>query len=142
MTDNDWLERKFRARPNEWLRMTDLLGWSEQERGHGLTVHSRVADLRARGLVIEQQGVREWNGFSKSYSGRVTSYYRFVPLVAADLAPPGDGSAATNRTGEGGVAEPHGRADRPAPVAPIDSGASATPQQAALFDLPKKAAWA
>jgi len=112
VSDVSWLEEKFRARPNEWLRMTDLIAWSQAERGHGLTVHSRIADLRNRGLTIEQQSVREWNGYTKSYSGRVTSYYRFVPLGAADH---GGASAAPS----GG--EDHPVAQDPLPRPPGES---------------------
>ena len=63
MTQNDRLEAIFREHPGEWLPMPDLA------RGiRAYAVHSRVADLRRRGMQIEsrsttQPGTRQRHSF-------------------------------------------------------------------------------
>lgn len=50
-SDADWLLEQLR--PGRSLTLTELLTRSFRERGCGLTVHSRAADLRRRGFNIE-----------------------------------------------------------------------------------------
>lgn len=57
----------------EWHSLDQIIARSQRERGFGLTVHSRAADLRRRGLVVENQTERGLNG-------RVISSYRIVSL--------------------------------------------------------------
>jgi hypothetical protein len=92
MTDNDFLEVVLREHPNEWVSQREILNSSEQRRRCGMTVHSRVSDLRRRGHVIENRCER--------VGARVVSYYRLVePSLTA---PPVSESAAT-RAGIGGA---------------------------------------
>lgn len=63
-SQNERLESLFRSRPNEWLPMTDL------GRAIGAwAVHSRVADLRAHGMDIENRTQKD--------DGETLSFYRF-----------------------------------------------------------------
>lgn len=69
-TQNDLLEAYLRGHPNRWITMPDLayvIG--------AYAVHSRIADLRKRGMTIEH--VNDW----RVIDGRRTccSRYRFVP---------------------------------------------------------------
>lgn len=62
------LERIFRDNPNRWLSMTEL----GQQIG-AWAVHSRVADLRRRGMTIENRTKRD------NRSNQTISYYMFIP---------------------------------------------------------------
>lgn len=70
MTDRDWLLGVLRARAGEWVELDRIIARSQQERGYGLTVHSRIAELRALGHAIENRTPRR--------DGRVRSAYRLV----------------------------------------------------------------
>ena len=52
MTDNDWLLKQLREAAGGWVSQDELIRRSQNERGHGLTVHSRIADLRKQGHTI------------------------------------------------------------------------------------------
>lgn len=55
---------------------------SFEERGHGLTVHSRASTLRRHGYLVK-------NRIQRIGSGRVLSYYRLLELEApAEESPP------------------------------------------------------
>jgi hypothetical protein len=89
---------------------SEILARSIEERGHGLTVHSRISDLRRRGCVVEHmtvQGARRGAAStyrlvstpleeaSSSRAGDVSSSGRprFAPVVASVAAVAGDGAA-------------------------------------------------
>lgn len=55
----------------EWHSLGEILERSVRDRGCGLTVHSRVSDLRKRGFVIE-------NRTAANGSGRRDSSYRLI----------------------------------------------------------------
>lgn len=55
MTDCEFL--RWTLRDGEWHSLNDVLRRSFAERGCGLTVHSRVSDLRAQGHRIEHRMV-------------------------------------------------------------------------------------
>jgi len=75
-TDASWLLDHLTARAGEWVPMLRILAASMAERGCGLTVHSRVAELRRRhGATIENRTRRGANG-------RVLSEYRLVPTAS------------------------------------------------------------
>lgn len=79
-TDAAWLAEHLAQRPGEWVDLASILRASIDQRGCGLTVHSRAAELRARGLVVE-------NRTRRTADGRVASAYRLVPApVGAQLA--------------------------------------------------------
>lgn len=53
MTDAEFLLEVLRD--GEWHSLNQILARSFEQRGHGLTVHSRAADLRDRGHVVEHR---------------------------------------------------------------------------------------
>lgn len=55
MTDCDWLLELLSDGREHTL--TDLIRASIDQRGHGLTVHSRVSDLRGQGHTIEHSTI-------------------------------------------------------------------------------------
>lgn len=130
MNDADFLLRVLSEHPGRWIRLEEIISRSQSERGHGLTVHSRAADLRAKGHNVECRLVRPYNRFKKREVGRPESYYRLAPLAEGDAVHPsslpyGAGaspSASVSGTGQGDTA----------PV---------TLSQQPLFDLPKVPAW-
>lgn len=69
-TQNDLLEAYLRRRPYQWISMPDLA-----EAIGAYAVHSRIADLRKRGMTIDH--VNDW----RVIDGRriCCSRYRFVP---------------------------------------------------------------
>lgn len=71
MTDNAFLYHVLED--GKWHGQSEIIAKSMRERGHGLTVHSRAADLRKKGCVVECELRR--NGH-----GRAISYYRLVTL--------------------------------------------------------------
>ena len=79
MTDNDFLLRVLEH--GGWHSRDQILALSMRERGCGLTVHSRAADLRARGHVVDV----EVRGGS-----RRASFYRLGALgeASASIEPP------------------------------------------------------
>lgn len=54
-TDCDFLSEILQD--HEWHSTAELLRYSLEERGCGMTVHSRISDLRSRGLNIEYRRV-------------------------------------------------------------------------------------
>jgi len=83
-SDTAWLERVLASYPpGRWVTTTDLLARSLRERGVGLTVHSRAADLRraqrqrgdALRVVCERLGT--------DGRGRAVYAYRLRPVAVA-----------------------------------------------------------
>lgn len=83
MTDSEFLLAVLRERPDQWVAQADIIERSQQERGYGITVHSRASDLRKLGYDVENQVVRGWDGYHRKPVGRAVSYYRLVTLTAA-----------------------------------------------------------
>ena len=69
MTDNDFLLKVLRG--GDWISQDEILRRSQSERGYGMTVHSRAADLRKKGHMIV-------NVVRRGPSGRAQSFYRLV----------------------------------------------------------------
>lgn len=69
MTDAEFLLKVLRD--GRWHGLNEILGRSQADRGFGLTVHSRAADLRKRGLTVEQEN-------RPGPNGRVASFYRLL----------------------------------------------------------------
>lgn len=75
-----------------WHTLTEILSRSFADRGVGLTVHSRAAELRRAGHVIENETTRSSlvrSGFQRAGFSRAVSSYRLVaragsPRVLAD----------------------------------------------------------
>lgn len=79
-TDAAWLAAHLAEHSGEWVDLASILRASFAERGYGLTVHSRVAELRTRrGLVIEN---RTW----RNDAGRTVSEYRLVAVAVGEQA--------------------------------------------------------
>lgn len=76
MTDCEFVLHALKD--GNWRSLNSLLQQSFAERGCGLTIHSRISDLRARGHVIEHRMVgRRGNG----------SLYRLVSLADREAGP-------------------------------------------------------
>lgn len=71
MTDNAFLYHVLED--GKWHGQSEIIAKSMRERGHGLTVHSRAADLRKKGCVVECE-------LRRNCHGRAISYYRLVTL--------------------------------------------------------------
>jgi hypothetical protein len=71
-SDADFLLAMLRETPNEFVSQAEILRRSQAERGCGLTVHSRIADLRRRGYNIPPALCL------RAEDGRVVSYYRIL----------------------------------------------------------------
>lgn len=69
MTDTDFLAAALED--GKWHSHTEILNRSLTLRGCGLTIHSRAADLRKRGHVVETRLERDGRG-------RTLSYYRLL----------------------------------------------------------------
>lgn len=78
-TDADWLRTHLDRHAGEWVDLNAILRASIAERGCGLTVHSRAAELRARGFVVE-------NRTKRTADGRVASAYRLVSVAVGEQA--------------------------------------------------------
>lgn len=70
MSDTDFLLHVLRD--GFWHSQHNILEQSFRERGHGLTVNSRAADLRKLGYTVECQVQRRAAG------ARKVSFYRLV----------------------------------------------------------------
>lgn len=70
-SQNDLLEDALKSRAGEWIAMPELARIGSGTEHGFCMVHSRVADLRKRGLVIEQR--------SERVGGKVHSFYRLTP---------------------------------------------------------------
>jgi hypothetical protein len=79
MTDTDFLLSTLED--GQWHSHSEILSWSFADRGHGLTIHSRAADLRKRGYVVEVD-------LRRNESGRVVSFYRLVGRLDEAAASP------------------------------------------------------
>ena len=93
LTDRAWLRDALAD--GEWHSQTDLLRRSQEERGHGLTVHSRASELRTiDGLTVEQRNAR--------VDGRIVSSYRLVSPVEPQALPtsPDGGTSPCGSTDE------------------------------------------
>lgn len=92
MTDSAWLLDLLSDGHEHEL--SEIIRRSQDERGYGLTVHSRVAQLRpilaADGKTIVQR--------SERHDGRVRSYYRLVSLAVPEVTPPVAGVGAPTTT--------------------------------------------
>lgn len=89
MTDTEFLASVLAD--GDWHSLNEILEASARARGCGLTVHSRVSDLRLRhGWLIEQRSER-------TRGGRVASFYRMLarPLEEA-VSARGDVGAASS----------------------------------------------
>jgi hypothetical protein len=66
-----------------------------------LTPHSRVADLRKDGHVIENRLVRDYNRYQRKYVGRVRSFYMLLDSgeAAATLSASPESSGLANAAG-------------------------------------------
>jgi hypothetical protein len=53
VTDNEFIAEVLAD--GKWHSTSEILSYSIHERGHGLTVHSRVSDLRSKGFEIEHR---------------------------------------------------------------------------------------
>jgi hypothetical protein len=67
-TQNDRILTRLCQAVGEWVSLPDLVACSG-----AYAVHSRVADLRKAGYVIEQESVRR--------AGKVHSFYRLVSML-------------------------------------------------------------
>ena len=87
MSDNAFLFHVLED--GKWHSQDEILQRSMRERGCRLTVHSRAADLRKRGCVVENQ-------LRRTGTGRASSYYRLValnePVAVAIGEVPSDGT--------------------------------------------------
>jgi len=57
---------RLKSRVGEWVAMPEL-ALAASRTGIGMAVHSRVADLRARGYAIEHRNERGEDGMCESY---------------------------------------------------------------------------
>lgn len=128
MTDTDFLFDVLKD--GDWHAQAEILARSMVERGCGLTVHSRAADLRKRGHKVETHLERNGNG-------RTLSFYRLITLDEAAVASDrcGTDTAATASSSVPATPEPstaEGAAHAP------DAAASGT---LLLFDPPARGAY-
>jgi hypothetical protein len=73
MNDTDKLReilRSFEWINDGWISQAEILSQCRYRFKHGMTVHSRVSDLRKRGYDVQNRLERR--------NGRVISYYRLV----------------------------------------------------------------
>lgn len=66
MTDTDLLLRILRENAGDWASHDYILERARHLTGHGMTVHSRAADLRKQGHTVECD-VQRVNGRRRSY---------------------------------------------------------------------------
>lgn len=85
MSDNAFLYHVLED--GKWHSQSEILRRSEQERGCGMTVHSRAADLRKKGCIVD-------NELRRTGNGRAVSYYRMTVSMSVALNEP------TNPAGE------------------------------------------
>lgn len=136
-SDADFLLAVLRENSDRWVGQQAILDRSASARGCGMTVHSRVSDLRTRGYVIENRCER--------VGTRVISFYR---LVTTSLNEPPDSEVLPAFTGLGGSLS-EGALARPAvePNARTATHQRTEPEESAsltLFDEPRDRtpAWA
>ena len=126
MTDGDFLLATLRARPGQWVAQSEINQLSNDERGHYFTIHSRAADLRKLGHIIECKVERS--------AGRRVSFYRLT------LDP-----AATSLSQDGQAAGSSGAADRdPLGLGGVSLEPAPEAAPLGLFDAPaeRRPAWA
>ena len=68
LTQNDRILTRLCQAVGDWVSLPDLVACSG-----AYAVHSRVADLRKAGYVIEQESVRR--------AGKVHSFYRLISML-------------------------------------------------------------
>jgi hypothetical protein len=129
LTDLDYLEAVLRERPGEWITHAAILTRSFNERGCGLTIHSRASQLRTeRGLNIDCKTERAWDPETQTYSGRVQSAYRLLSAPndrpAGETTPPSPTPQAARSTGR------RYETDGAAGATPADNDESAAETQA------------
>lgn len=113
LSDTDFLLSVLRD--GEWHELNSIIATSQAARGHGLTVHSRASDLRAKGHTIETRQQR-------TGMGRVLSFYRMGALKDA--------------SGAGATPSPATEASLSAPVlAAVPQGSTPDAGTGALFLL-------
>lgn len=131
MTDNDFLYTVLED--GGWHGQAEILARSMTDRGHGLTVHSRAADLRKRGHIVECE--LRHNG-----NGRALSFYRLVTLdeaSASDAVPGGavSDSAAGASSSVPASPQPPAEPQTPAAIAfPVEDQAGTLPLFACDID--------
>jgi len=75
LSDANFMLGVLRETPGSWVAGSAILQRSFQDRGVGLTVHSRASTLRERGHTIECR-------VERSEEMRAISYYRLVPPLS------------------------------------------------------------
>jgi hypothetical protein len=71
ITQIDAIRLLLVSRPNEWIPMPVISEYTKQRCDEqSLVIHSRIAELRERGMVIENKMPRE--------NGKTQSYYRLI----------------------------------------------------------------
>jgi hypothetical protein len=96
-TDADFMLSVLSETPEEWVPAMVILRRSFEDRGVGLTIHSRAATLRERGHIIECR-------VDRAEEMRAISYYRIVERNGTALVTPlAEGES---RPGESGVGAP------------------------------------
>ncbi len=70
LTDTDKLLTVLGAQQGGWIAHSEIIWHINFTYGHGITIHSRAADLRKRGYDVQNRLERR--------NGRVISYYRLV----------------------------------------------------------------
>jgi hypothetical protein len=67
----DAIKTLLLSRPNEWIPMPVISEYTKQRCDEqSFVIHSRIAELRERGMVIENKMPRE--------NGKTSSYYRLI----------------------------------------------------------------
>lgn len=95
--------------------LADIIRRSFDERGHGLTVHSRAAELRSAGYTIENRPMP---------NGRRGSIYQLTATPLEEAAATGLGTAAAAASSSGST---------PRGAAPDPSSSAAAPEPLTLF---------
>lgn len=126
VTDNDFLYSVLED--GAWHGHVEILAESIRQRGHGMTVHSRAADLRKRGHRVETRLERNTNG-------RTLSFYRLVTLDEPDMAAIGKSQRVS---GSSSVPATDGAQHQDSPVTLLPAESTGTLQ---LFDSPSRGAY-
>jgi hypothetical protein len=145
-TDADFLLAVLRETPNEFVSQAEILRRSQADRGCGLTVHSRIADLRRRGYSIPPALC------IRAEDGRVTSYYRILepPLrEAGSVVPvwaiPSGSNSFLGRDGESGFSERGGSSPAGRGLwdgRPPEGTEPEEPSPLVLFSVTRRPPWA
>ena len=128
ITDANFMLSVLRETPGDWVSGSAILQRSFQDRGVGLTVHSRASTLRERGHTIECR-------VERSEEMRAISYYRLVP----PLSDAGSSAMSTSRgrfhqppvpegNGRSGIAERGEVLARPGSLHEVETGRTVRPE--------------